>query len=154
MHNHITIEPVIELFGEFNLNITNKLRQVYFEEFAKSSKYGMIFTYVWDFNQQSNWDEIKSIKDIFKPYNAEFYYVELIASLEERLKRNRSENRLNYKPSKRNLEFSDKILIDDDKKFRLVSNIGEIKFENYLRIDNNNTSAEDVAKMIKEYFKF
>ena len=153
-HNHMTIEPVIELFGEFNLEITNKLRQVIFEEFAKSSNYGMIFTYVWDFNQQSNWDEIENIKNIFKPYGAEFYYVELIASQKTRLERNKSENRLKNKPSKRNTEFSDNMLIEDDKKYRLVSNIGEIKYENYLRIENENLSVEEVAKKIKEYFGF
>ena len=114
----------------------------------------MIFTYVWDFNQQSDWDEIEKIKSIFKPYSTDFYYVELIASQETRLKRNRSENRLNYKPSKRNIEFSDNMLIEDDKKYRLISNIGEIKFENYLRIENDNISAFDTVKMIKEYFNF
>lgn len=153
-YNHMTIEPVIELFGEFNLKITNKLRRVIFEEFAKSSSYGMIFTYVWDFNQQSNWDEIESIKNIFKPYNTDFYYVELIATQKERLKRNKSKNRLKYKPSKRNIEFSNNMLIEDDKKYRLISNISEIKFENYLRIENDNLSAVNTAKKIKEYFGF
>ena len=39
-YNHMTIEPVIELFGGFNLDVTNKLRQVVFEEIAKSSACG------------------------------------------------------------------------------------------------------------------
>ena len=153
-HNHMTIEPVIELFGEFNLDVTNKLRQVIFEEFAKSSNYGMIFTYVWDFNRQSNWDEIESVKNIFKPYDTEFYYVELIASQKTRLERNKSENRLNHKPSKKNIEFSNNMLIEDDKKYRLVSNVGEIKYRNYLRIENDNLSAANAAKRIKKYFGF
>ena len=35
-HNHMTIEPVIELFGAYNGAVTERLRQVIFEEFAKS----------------------------------------------------------------------------------------------------------------------
>ena len=151
-HNHITIEPVIELFGEFKLEITNKLRKIYFEEFAKTNNYGMIFTYVWDFNQKSNWDEIEAIKNIFIKYNSEFYYVELIASQKERLRRNCSENRLLHKPSKRDIDFSNRLLIEDDEKYRLVSNLNEIQFDNYIKIDTENLSAKDTALKIKEYF--
>ena len=35
-HNHMTIEPVIELFGAYNGTVTQRLRQVVFEEFAKT----------------------------------------------------------------------------------------------------------------------
>lgn len=153
-HNHLTIEPVIELFGEFNLKITKKLRKIYFEEFAKTNNYGLIFTYVWAFDKKEDWDEIEKIKDIFKNYDTEFYYVELIASQKERLKRNNTENRLSHKPSKRNVEFSDKLLIEDDKNYRLISDVGEIKFENYLRIETDGLSAEKTALKIKEYFAF
>lgn len=153
-HNHLTIEPVIELFGEFNLEITNKLRHIYFEEFAKTENYGIIFTYVWAFDRKEDWDEIEKIKDIFKKYNTDFYYIELIASQEERLKRNSSENRLLHKLSKRDIAFSNNLLIEDDKKYRLISNANEIKFDNYLRIETDNLSAKDTALKIKKYFNF
>ena len=45
-HNHITIEPVLEIFGDFNVKAITRLRQVIFEEFAKTDKYGMIFTFM------------------------------------------------------------------------------------------------------------
>lgn len=38
-HNHMAIEPVLEVFGEFNTNVIMKIRRVVFEEFAKSDKY-------------------------------------------------------------------------------------------------------------------
>lgn len=49
-HNHMTIEPVLEIFGDFNGQAINRLREVIFEEFAKTDAYGMIFTYLWAFD--------------------------------------------------------------------------------------------------------
>lgn len=43
-HNHMTIEPVIEIFGKYDSRITARLREVIFEEYAKSDNYGIIFT--------------------------------------------------------------------------------------------------------------
>ncbi len=151
-HNHMTIEPVIEIFGHFNGEVSNKLRHVIFEEFAKSDLAGMIFTYMWAFDMQSDWDYIEMVKNIFKPYNTEFYYVELVAPLEVRLKRNATENRLNNKASKRDITASNQRLLNEENNYRLVSYEGEIKFENYLRIDNSDLSADQVARKIKEHF--
>ena len=36
-HNHVTIEPVIEVFGYYDSFIINKLRNVFFEEFARKN---------------------------------------------------------------------------------------------------------------------
>lgn len=152
-HNHMTIEPVIEIFGSFNRDAVNKLRHVIFEEFAKSDNYGMIFTYMWAFDRKEDWDYIEYVKDIFKPYNTEFYYIELVADQNERLRRNKTENRLKNKASKRDTDFSQKLILNEDQKYRLVSNEGEIPFDNYLKIDNTNIPAKDVAVMIKERFR-
>ena len=151
-HNHMTIEPVLEIFGQFNSAAINRLRQVVFEEFAKSDNYGMIFTYMWAFDQQSDWDYVEHVKSIFEPYGTEFYYVELVASREVRLERNMTENRLLHKASKRNVDISNQRLIIDDASYRLESMDGEIPFENYMKIDNSNLSPEIVAQMIKEDF--
>lgn len=151
-HNHMTIEPVLEIFGYFNSAAINRLRRVVFEEFAKSDSYGMIYTYMWAFDQQSDWDYIEDIKSVFAPYNTEFYYVELVASREVRLQRNATENRLQNKASKRDVEISNQRLISDDSNYRLESLDGEIKFENYIKIDNTELPPDVVAKMIKERF--
>ena len=55
-HNHMTIEPVIEIFGHYHGKVTAKLREVIFEEFAETDHYGLIFTYMWAFDQKSDWD--------------------------------------------------------------------------------------------------
>ena len=151
-HNHMTIEPVLEIFGQFNGKAISRLRDVIFEEFAASGNYGMIFTYIWAFDQQSDWESIEHIKEIFAPYQTEFYYVELVAPQEVRLQRNATENRLAQKASKRNLELSNQRLIDTDITYRCVSNEGEIPFDNYLRIENSNLTAEQTAQQIKQHF--
>ncbi len=151
-HNHMTIEPVIDVFGYYDGKTINRLRQVYFEEFSKSRNYGMIFTYVWAFDHQGDWDYIKYVSDLFSEQGAEIYYVELVASQKIRLERNVTENRLKNKPSKQNLDFSRNDLINADEKYRTVSYVGEVPFPNYIKIDNSDLSADVVAEMIKERF--
>ena len=153
-HNHMTIEPVLEVFGEFRVSAIQKLREIIFEEFAASDRYGMIFTFMWAFDMQEDWDFIAHVREVFarhKP-NTEFYYVELVADQQTRLERNKTENRLQNKASKRDIEASDARLIRDDERYRLVSLPGEIPFDNYLRIDNSDLPAQKAAKQIKEYF--
>lgn len=152
-HNHMTIEPVIEIFGSYNGKVVSRLREVIFEEFAASNNYGLIFTYMWAFDRKSDWDYIEHVKDIFRPYKTEFYYVELVTSREICLERNVTENRLRNKASKRDINISNRRLISDDEKYRLVSNDGEIPFDNYIKVDNSYISPDVVAKKIKTLFK-
>jgi len=107
---------------------------------------------MWAFDQKSDWDYVENVTNIFKKNGAEVYYVELYASQEIRLQRNSTENRLKHKASKRDIESSNQRLLNDDKNYRCVSYEGEIKFENYIKIDNSNLSAEVAAKMIKDHF--
>ena len=150
-HNHMSIEPVIELFGRYNHAVVDQFRRAVFEEFAKTDNYGMIFTYIWAFSEPADREYIDSVVKIFEPYGTEFYCVELIAPMDTRLERNATENRRNHKPSKRNTEFS-AALIKDEAKYRCISNPGEIPFKNYLRIENKDIPAAEAARMIKEYF--
>ena len=151
-HNHMTIEPVLEIFGYYDCEVIRRLRYAIFEEFAKSQNYGMIFTCMWAFDCKDDWEFIENVVNIFKPYGTEFYCVELVASKEVRLERNATENRLKNKASKRNIEDSNQRLIRDDEKWRFESDEGEIPFKNYIKIDNTNLSPDVVAEMIKEKF--
>ena len=151
-HNHMTIEPVLEIFGTFHTDAILQMREVIFREFAKSDNYGMIHTIMWAFNMQEDWDYINHVVEIFKEHNAEIYCVELVAPQEIRLQRNETPNRLAHKASKRDLATSRERVIAMDKKFRLESNPGEIPFKNYMRIDNSNLEPDVVAAMIKERF--
>ena len=150
-HNHMMIEPVLEIFGEFNGDVIAKLREVIFNEFAKSNKYGLIFTYLWAFDMPSDWEYISSVTKLFEGYDAEVYYVELVADKDVRLERNKTENRLLHKASKRDIEASNQRLLNEER-YRTVSFDGEIPFKNYIKIDNTHLSAEETAKMIKDKF--
>ena len=147
-HNHMMIEPVIDVFGGFNGRVIQGLRELIFEEFVKTDHEGMIFTFMWAFDMPSDLEYVMSIAERFD----EVYCVELVADQAVRLERNKTENRLKNKASKRNLEASDNRLKNEDANHRLVSNPGEIPFANYLRIDNTNIEAKDTALIIKDKF--
>ena len=151
-HNHMTIEPVIALFGTYNGKVVSEMREIIFREFAASDLPGMIFTYMWAFDQQADWDYVEHVKEIFAPYGTEFYYIELVAPQEVRLARNATANRIANKPSKADVALSNDRLRNEDANYRLVSNEGEIPFENYLRIDNSHLSPEEAAGIIRRTF--
>ena len=60
----------------------------------------MIFTYIWAFDLQEDWDYIHHVENIFESKGGTVYFVELEAELDERLERNKSPNRLKHKPKK------------------------------------------------------
>ena len=151
-HNHMMIEPVLEIFGQWRPDVTQRLRQVIFEEFAKTDLYGMIFTFMWAFDMQSDWDYVDWVKGIFGLPEEDVYYVELIAPQEVRLQRNVTENRLKHKASKRDVEASNARLLRDDASWRCVSRPGEIPFPNYLRLENAEIPAAEAARIIKAHF--
>ena len=153
-HNHMTIEPVIEIFGDYNHKVVARLRDVIFEEFAASDQYGLIFTFMWAFDHRSDWDYIEHVKSVFGLSEEDVYYVELLAPQEIRLQRNHTENRLAHKASKRDIESSDARLLRDDRNYRCESLPGEIPFPNYLRIETAHCTAGETARLIRDHFGF
>jgi hypothetical protein len=151
-HGHMDIEPVVEIFGRRVGSAVPRIREVIFDEFVKTDLYGMIFTFMWALDRQEDWEYIDRLVDIFRREGAEIYYVELVASQEIRLQRNATENRLLHKATKRDIDVSNKRLLNEDTNYRLVSQDGEIPFENYMKIDNSNLLPDVVAMMIKDKF--
>lgn len=149
-HNHMSIEPIIDIFGEYNGDIVRKFRELVYTEFVKTDKYGLIFTYIWAFDTQSDWDYMEHLREIFK--GADIYYAALVAPQKVRLQRNTTENRLKHKPSKRNLEWSNEMIIESDLENRLESYDGEVPYENYIKIDNTKLFAAETAKIIRDRF--
>lgn len=113
-HNHMTIEPVLEIFGTYEPAVIEKLRQTVFESFVKTDHYGLIFTFMWAFDCREDWAQTAQIADLFQRHGAEVYYVELVAPQKVRLQRNTTENRLRHKPSKRNIALSNQQLLRDN----------------------------------------
>ena len=155
-YNHMTIELVRLIFDydKASYRKMNKLiRDEVFKEFSKSNQKGIIFTGCLDFGEHFE-EEMKDLNRWSSLFE-ETYVVELETTLEERLKRNKTANRLEHKASKRNLEWSERDLLKaiTEYKFNSDPGVGEKIFENYLRIDNTNIPAKEVAKMIKEKFE-
>ncbi|MEK4431729.1 AAA family ATPase [Paenibacillus sp. FSL M7-0802] len=156
-HNHMSID-FVSLFFDYGTpagkRLVSLIRQEIFEEVSKSELEGLIFTFVWAFDLQSDWNYIEQVSNLFESRGGTVYLVELEADLEERKKRNTTENRLIHKPTKRNVEWSEAELIETHEKHRLNSLPGEITKQNYIRINNSGLEANQVAEMIKERFKF
>jgi len=151
-HNHLAIEPVLELMGRFDHALVEKIRVDCFEAFLKTDYRGLIFTYMWAFDMPSDWEYIKNIAARFESTGGTVYYVELVADRTVRLARNKTENRLRNKASKRDTTLSDDRMLREETKYRVVSREGEMPFPNYLRIDNTELAPDVVARLIKEHF--
>lgn len=155
MHNHETLELPARIFGwgsDARHRLTSLFRWAILEEVAKSDLEGLIFTLVFSFDHDSDWRFFEKAKALFEENNGEVIVVELEADLEERLRRNKTENRLNNKPSKRNIEFTEKEIVEDMKTYRLNSIEGEFEGEKFMKINNTKLSPQEVAQMIKEKF--
>lgn len=154
-HNHMTIDIVNDLFENLpkeRSRLINLFRKEIFEAFSNSEEYGMIFTYMWAFDSQDDWNYISYVEELFASKGAEVYFVELEADYKLRIERNKTENRLLNKPTKRNLEKSETLFRNLESKYRLNSYEGEITKENYIRINNTELSPEEAALIIKNKF--
>ena len=155
-HNHMSIELTRKLFDysekEWRL-LNGTIRQTVFELFAKGEFPGLIFTYMCAFDQPEEFVYLNGIMELFRENGADCYVVELCADFEERLVRNRSENRLLHKESKRDLAHSEAEMRRTGEKYRLNSLDGEVlPFEKYLKIDNTHLSPAEAAERIRTCF--
>jgi hypothetical protein len=157
-HNHMTIDLVVPLFGYWSespigTKLVNSFREQIMQEFAQSNMEGLIFTCIRYFDDQNDRDYITSRCKIFEDQWWETYFVELEANIDTRIKRNITPNRLEHKPSKRNIERSQNDLKKWTQNHRLNSHDWEITKKNYIKIDNTNLTPEQVATQIKINFK-
>ncbi|MDQ8738701.1 AAA family ATPase [Paenibacillus sp. LHD-38] len=154
-HNHMTIELLCPFLG-FSpemWELSNQFRQKIFEAVSKSDLNGLIFTYVWAFDSEKDWDYVENVCEIFEGNGGEVYLVELEADFDERIERNKTPHRLEHKPSKRNVEQSEHRMRIATENHRLNSYEGEITRKNYIKINNTNLTPVEVANSIKEKFR-
>ncbi len=153
-HNHMSIEFTLQ-FYEYHTreaqDMIRILRKEVMTSIANSSNKGMIFTFVWALDLEEDWNYVKQVEDIFDGH--EQYFIELYSDLNTRLKRNKTENRLSKKPSKRDIEASNERIINTMKKYKVSSTDDDFGNRHYLKIDNTNISAGTVSEMIIDHFK-
>jgi hypothetical protein len=155
-HNHQTIDLVLPFFAFGTppfLRLVRLFRRRIFEEVASSDLPGLIFTYVWAFDQRSDDAEVDEYATIFRDRGRRVHYVELQAPQSIRLARNETPYRLAQKPFKRDLEFSRRNLMEMDARHQLDSAGRFAGRSDYLKIDNGELPAEQVAEMVIDRFE-
>lgn len=155
-HNHMSLELVNQFFdfGTPHFKALDKqIRFDIFKEIAKSDIEGLIFTLVWAFDFKEDEEYVDEIVALFSERNPKVCIIELNCDLEERLKRNKHENRLKHKPSKRDLAFSEKNLLYSEKAYRTQSLENEFPTKSIFKINNTKLSAAEVARQIKKHYQ-
>ena len=154
-YNHQAIDFALEIYQDYTEEMWEFVRGMTFSFLgasARNQRY-VILTDVIDFSNQYQLLYLKQIQDLLDDYHQEILFVELETSLEERLRRNQTENRLKHKPLKRHIEVSEREILETDKTNQLNSQKQPSALHHYLKIDNTNLSAEEVAKQIQEKMK-
>lgn len=153
--NHQPIDFALKIYQDFTEEMWEFVRGINFSFLGTSARNhrSVILTGVIDFSNQYQLMYLKDIQDLLNEYHQQILFVELETSLEERLRRNRTENRLKYKPLKRYVEVSEREILETDKTNQLNSQKRPSSLHHYLKIDNTNLSAEEVAKQIQEKMK-
>jgi AAA domain len=156
-HNHMTVEPVLDIFPfgspPFGRLVTEFRRRI-IEEAAEAELPGLVFTFVWALEDESDTALVRSYVDIVESRGGRVQFVELVADQAERLVRNTSEFRLAQKRSKRDLEVSRNNLLMLDAQYVMSTGVVPTPAEalfagrGYLRVDNTELPAAEVAAWV------
>ena len=155
MMNHDSIEVSDKIFG-FNTPAQREFNSIFrINAFELAVKYNvdLIFTYVAALEMKEEIDYLKSLEVQFTTSGGNFYFIELSADLDTRLKRNLTPHRMKRKASKKDTKWSEENLLKDMQCHKLNTEDGEILFKNHLKIDNTNLYPDEVADIVIEKYK-
>ena len=154
MSNHQTIELLLPIFDYGSPSFRRLLfdfRVSIFEEFAASERPGLIFSCVSDFDSALDRGQTECYAAPFLRVGGRVLFVELESSLETRLERNRTPNRQQHKPSKRDVAFSEKLLREEEG-FRTDWESAFPYAYPHLKINNEALAPQQVVAEICAYF--
>ena len=154
MSNHDSKEIALKIFSnndKAKRKLKSKIREDVFN-ISLENNISLIFTFIVDFNTNVDIDYLTELKNKYEKTGGQFYLIELEADIKTRLERNKTPHRLEFKPSKKDIEWSDQELIESMNKYRMNSKKDEIKFDNYIKINNTNLTPQDVADIIINKF--
>ena len=155
-HNHATIEPLLEVFDYGTLPFTTLMGEWRRRVVEEAAAFGtdLLFTFVWGLEIEA---DAAAMVELITPYaaaGADVAFVELSASLDTRLERNRTEHRLAEKRSKRDVEWSDgnvreleRHVLNTRSDRRLPADAVLARYP-HLRLDNTDLSADEAAVRI------
>jgi adenylate kinase family enzyme len=153
-HNHHSIEMLLDVFDygtpPFN-TLNTEIRTRVIEE-AAAADTDLVFTFVMGMDDQGDADYLERLA---APYGDRVALVELVADLDTRLVRNRTEHRLAEKKSKRDVEWSDDNVRELEAEHRITSEPGRdapgdrlIARWPHLVLDNTDLPADEAADRI------
>ena len=150
-YDHQDIDFALEIYQDFTEEMWEFVRGITFSFLGASARnqQSVILTDVIDFSNQYQLMYLKQIQDLLDNFHQEILFVELETSLEERLRRNRTENRLKHKPLKRHIEISEREILEITETLQLNSQHQPNELHHYFKINNTNLSAEEAAKQIQ-----
>ena len=150
-YNHQAIDFALEIYQDFTEEMWEFVRGLTFSFLETSARNhrSIILTDVIDFSNQYQLLYLKQIQILLDDYHQEILFVELETSLEERLHRNRTENRLKHKSLKRHIEVSEREILETAETLQLHSQHQPNELHHYFKINNTNLSAEEAAKQIQ-----
>ena len=153
-HNHHSIELLLDVFDYGTppfKRLNTEIRTRVIEEAAAEGT-DLVFTFVMGMDEQAEADYLERLA---APYGDDVAVVELVADLDTRLVRNRTEHRLAEKKSKRDLEWSDNNVRELEAGYRMTSDAGRdgpgeclLARWPHLAIDNTHLSADKTADRI------
>jgi hypothetical protein len=154
-HNHLSIEPALRVFDYGDrgfVRVVEEFRRGVLEEVAAGDSVGVIFTFVWAFDQPADAETVDRYSAAFRERGGRVLFVELRASLEERLRRNETEFRLSEKASKRDVASSRHKLLEHESEHRFSSENEHDDRPDWLVIDNTDLEPEVVAESVIDRF--
>lgn len=148
-HNHDSIDFVSRFieYGSISTELIQKIRMNFFEAFAQGNK-PLIFTVVIDFNDSNDLDFLRKIQEVFHSFKRDILFVELETDLNERLRRNRTEHRMECKPLKRDLEWSENDILSTATFAQFNPEKSPKFLKHYYKINNTDLSARESAELI------
>lgn len=160
LYNHQVIDLVGTVFDKEHIGDLWDMKEWHFSLISSIFKSflisaidnneNLVFTITWNFNNPALVQFFQNLELYAKKNNTKILFVELFSTLEERIKRNSTSNRLEHKVCKRNIENSTKALIEATNDFQLNS-FEKMPFEDWLIIDNTNLLPQEVANKIINY---
>jgi hypothetical protein len=154
-HNHKTIDLVLPLFPFGSppyQRLVKEFRRRIFEEVAASDMPGLIFTFVWAFDDTRDAAAVEQWSEIFRARRGRVVFVELEATQAFRLRRNETEFRLAEKPFMRDPEVSRARLLSFDEKYQLNSGGMCDARPDWLRLEITDMEPAEAAERIVTRF--
>lgn len=154
MSNHQTIDTLLPIFDFDSPSFKRLLmdfRLSIFEEVAASDIPGFIFSCTAAFDSVLDRGQNECYAAPFLRRGGRVLFVELEASFGTRLQRNRTEHRLHHKPSKRDVNFSEKLLHEEENYLSHLNADFPYSYP-HLKIVNETLSPQEVVAKVCAHF--